>query len=413
MISQPLNRFAPQAKSDDCRDAPFPLKGAMENRFCTDQNQDLQNAYGAWVADTPNDAIIAIALPDPEHKMACFFACAHIGRRACIVTPAMLTDLDDTFIPLTTQLLPLGTAFPAGASVPFITFTSGSTNRPKAILRNASTWIYSFERNSVVANDTVAVMGNLSHSLTHYAATEALHNGAKIIFCPKRLTGEPTVIYATPTQIKLAMAQTTPHPNVRLVMIGGGHFTPAEHDACQNQFPNADIRIFYGTAETSFISIADKNTPNGSVGQAYDGVTISVQDGNVNVQTPMMAIGYLGKIKTFDHDTSFATGEIGRIDAHGHLFLQGRADRRVTIADKSVHLDAIEAELLAIEGIINAGVIALPDASRGLRAFACVQGADVDHPLLGGVLVVDDWPQLLSGKTDYVRLKQILAQAFA
>ena len=374
--------------------------------------QTLQNAYGAWAAQTPDDRIVAIALPDPKHTMAAFFACAHVGRSACIVTADMLGDLGDAFIPLTTILPETDVPHPIGKPAPFITFTSGSTNRPKAISRYAKTWIYSFSRNGITARDTVAVMGDLHHSLAHYAATEAIHNGAQVIFFRKRLTGHPTVIYATPTQIKLAVSNSTPNPNVRLVMIGGGHFTRTDRETCQHQFPMADIRIFYGTAETSFISIADNNTPDGSVGQAYDGVTISIQNGEVNVQTPMMANGYLGKVKTFDHRVPFATGEIGTVDAQGNLFLQGRVDRRVTIADKSVHLDAIEAELMAMDGINNAGVIALPDASRGLRAFACVQGVKVNHPMLGGVVVVDHWPLLLSGKTDYVRLKQILTEAF-
>jgi long-chain acyl-CoA synthetase len=149
------------------------------------------------------------------------------------------------------------------------------------------------------------------------------------------------------------------------------------------------------------------------VGQAFDGVQISILNGQVNVMTPMLAHGYLNKITPFDQHVPFATGEIGEIDVQGNLFLQGRADRRVTLADKSVHLDAIEADLLAIKGITNAGVIALPDAARGLRAYACILGGPADHPLLGGVLVLDDWPLLLSGKTDYVRLHEILARAFA
>jgi long-chain acyl-CoA synthetase len=385
----------------------------MQTRFHTAYNQPLQNAYGAWAARLRDDCIVAIALPNPEHTMAAFFACAHVGKRACIVTPDMLAGFDDTFVPLTTQLSPSSAPQSIMPSPEFITFTSGSTNRPKAILRDAKTWIYSFARNGIDADDTVAVMGNLSHSLAHYAATEAMFNGANVIFCPKRLTGDPTVIYATPTQIKLATSSAASNPNVRLVMIGGGHFTATDRQNCQQQFPMADIRIFYGTAETSFISIADETTPDGSVGQAYDGVKISIINGEVNVVTPMIAGGYLDKVKTFEQGIPFATGEIGAIDAQGNLFLQGRADRRVTLADKSVHLDAIEADLLAQHGITNAGVVALPDAARGLRAYACVQGIEANHPLLGGVLVLEEWPQLLSGKTDYVRLKQILAQAFA
>jgi long-chain acyl-CoA synthetase len=378
----------------------------MGNRFHTDQNQGLQNAYGAWAASQDADRIIAIALSDPIHAMAAFFACANVGRTACMA----VENLDNRFVLLSKPLEPIETSPIVGKPIPFIIFTSGSTNQPKAILRNPNSWIYSFNRNGIHPDDTVAVIGNLAHSLPHYAATEAMQIGAKVQFCPKRLTGTPTVVYATPTQLRLVsdVFHTT-----RMVMIGGGHFTALDHAHCARIFPNADLHIFYGTAETSFISIADKNTPDGSVGQAYDGVEISVLNGEINVSTPMMAHRYLDKVKTFTPSVPYATGEIGEIDAQGNLYLQGRVDRRVTIADKSVHLDAIEADLMTMDGITHAGVIALPDTARGMRAFACVIGANIDHPLLGGVLVLDEWPQLLSGKTDYVRLKHILKQAFA
>jgi long-chain acyl-CoA synthetase len=384
----------------------------MENRFRTTHNQTLQNAYGAWAEKLPVDRIVAIALPDPNHTMAAFFACAHVGRRACIISPEMLTDLNETFAPLTKPLLAENTPQTIGIPTAFITFTSGSTNRPKAILRDPKTWIYSFARNGVRREDIVAVMGHLGHSLAHYAACEALHNGANVIFCPKRLTGEPTVIYATPTQIKLATTKSKPRPSVRMVMIGGGHFTPQDQENCQRQFPNAAISVFYGTAETSFISIADASTPNGSVGRPYEGVNIRFDSNVVSVQTPMLAQGYLNAPR-FDSIQPFATGELGWCDDEGNLFLHGRTDRAVTIADKTVHLDSIENNLRTNPNIIHAGVIALADDKRGFRAYGAVIGGEINHPLLAGILVLDEWPMLLSGKTDYVRLKQILAQAFA
>lgn len=377
----------------------------MKQRFYTSRDQGLQNAYGAWARALPTNQIVAIALPDPTHAMAAFFGCAHVGRTACIATG----DLDDRFTVLRDILSPCGAVNPLGDAAPFITFTSGTTNKPKAILRTANSWIYSFERNGVHANDTVAVIGNLAHSLPHYAACEAMHIGAKLVFCPKRLTGDPTVVYVTPTQLRM---QGTPFESVRMVMVGGGHFTAQDRAHATRIFPNADVHVFYGTAETSFIAIADHNSPDGSVGRAYDGVKVRVTDGNVSVLTPMMAHEYLDKVKAFKHGEPFETGEQGWIDPKGNLFLNGRTDRRVTIADQSVHLDAIEADLLALTGITAAGVVALPDDKRGLRAFGAVIGANASHPLLGGVIMLKTWPVLISGKTDYGKLRTLLSEAF-
>ena len=67
---------------------------------------------------------------------------------------------------------------------------------------------------------------------------------------------------------------------------------------------------------------------------------------------------------------------------------------------------------MAIPDVTTAGVVALPDDKRGLRAFGAVIGADASHPLLGGVIMLKNWPVLISGKTDYGKLRTLLAEAF-
>jgi len=384
----------------------------MSDRFHSPLHPKLQNAYAAWADALPRAQIVAIALSDPIHAMAAFFGTAHVGRTACLETPDMAAQMDDRFSVLAEPLEGSDASVTAKDAVPFITFTSGSTNAPKAILRDHQSWIYSFNRNGIRPDDRVAVLGSLTHSLAHYAACEAMHIGADVIFCPRRASGTPSVIYATPTQLRLFYAGQV-KDQVRLIMVGGGHFSAADYAFCAEMFPNATVRVFYGTAETSFISIADQTTPAGSVGQAYEGVEITVSDKQLSVKSPMMALGYLDDAAQFTPNTAFATGELGWLDADENLFLHGRSDRAVTLSDKTVYLDAIEADLMQIKGITRAGVVALPDAKRGLRAYGAVMGGTATHKGLGGIAALDDWPTLLSGKTDYVRLTEILLKEFS
>jgi long-chain acyl-CoA synthetase len=383
----------------------------MNDRFQSSFSPKLQNAYGAWATKLADSQIAAICLDDPEHTMAAFFGICLVGRPICVVAQSSLVNLGSQFATLTQKLVPQDNSPAPSQPSDFLTFTSGSTSSPKAILRSQKSWIYSFSRNGVTSNDTVAILGHLAHSLALYAACEAIHIGADVIFCGTREQGNPSVVYSTPTLLKIAYKNSEIKPRVRLVMIGGGHFSADDRLFCQEKFPNAEVKVFYGTAETSFITLADKDTPNGSVGKAYDGVTVRAPNGEIQVCSPMMATGYFGQIDTIDKSKPFATGELGWIDNDGFVFLHGRSDRAVTISDKTVHLDELEAELLKAANIQLSGVVALPDAKRGMRAYAAVTGGTAQHPQIAKVVTLSEWPRLLSGKTDYVRLTQILAKA--
>lgn len=384
----------------------------MTDHFTSATAQQLQNAYAIWAQKLPADQIVAICLGDPKHAMAAFFGISSAGRICGVASSDLLPNLDARFVALTEPLAPSNQPPTQQEITGFITFTSGSTGNPKPILRHPSSWIHSFGSTGVAANDKVAVLGHLSHSLPLYAASEAMHIGAQVIFCGTRPRGNPTVIYATPTLLKLAYENSPENPDVRLVFVGGGHLRETDRMLWAKKFPNAKICVFYGTAETSFVTMAETNTPLGSVGQAFDGVKISAPDGKIMVQTPMMALGYLDRQQRFDKDDTYATGELGWIDDQGFVFINGRTDRAVTISDKLVHLDQLEQELLALNGVEQAGVIALPDDKRGLRAYAAVSGATPKHPQISGITTLSDWPRLASGKTDYTALTALLSKAF-
>ena len=228
----------------------------MSERFKSNKNKKLQNAYGIWASKKDDKQIIAICLNDPEHEMAAFFGIAETGKKVCVVSSDMIKILDKRYTVLRKKKNPSNLPINISKTNNFVTFTSGSTKKPKAILRSHKSWIYSFNKNGVLKSDTVAALGHLSHSLTLYAATEAMHIGANLIFTGLRPLGEPTIIYATPTLLKLVYKNNIIYPKVRKIFIGGGTFNDLDRDFCQQRFPNAEIKVFYGTAE----SYAQSNT---------------------------------------------------------------------------------------------------------------------------------------------------------
>ena len=325
--------------------------------------------------------------------------------------------------------------------------TSGSSGRPKRILRSQASWISSFEVNrqafALTGTDRHAILGSLASSLASYAAVEAMHLGTGLIdLCGaspaqqlRHLSETGTsLLYCSPAQLRLliAAARATgapPLPALRHLICGGGKLDAASLQAASALVPNAGIREFYGTAETSFVTIADRDTPSDSVGRAYPGVQIEIRDadgritdgaGEIWVRSPYLFLCYAeGRSDDTRWSGGFLTaGELGRIDARGHLYLMGRRSRMVTVADHNVFPEAIETHLLSLPGIRQCAVLALPDPMRGHALIAVVEGTGDAASIrqscrdrLGAasaprrVVFLDRLPMLSAGKPDLVALR--------
>lgn len=101
--------------------------------------------------------------------------------------------------------------------------------------------------------------------------------------------------------------------------------------------------------------------------------------------------GYLtpgGLVRPFDAAGRFATGDLGHLDAAGRLVVAGRRDRMFVSGGENVHPEAVERAIVALGGIADAVVVAVPDAEYGARAFAFVAPDDAGAPL--------DAPRLLA-----------------
>jgi long-chain acyl-CoA synthetase len=179
--------------------------------------------------------------------------------------------------------------------------------------------------------------------------------------------------------------------------------------------PNATVREFYGAAETSFITLADEATPEGSVGKAYPGVEISVDpSGEVWVKSPYLFMGYASEPGSAQwRDGWLSVGEIGRLEG-GFLTLHGRAGRMVTVADQNVFPEEIEALMQGMLGVQRVAVLPVPDPQRGVVLVALAQGDRGQEPAIlrqaraalgplkapKALIWIEDWPILPSGKTD-------------
>ena len=236
------------------------------------------------------------------------------------------------------------------------------------------------------------------------------------------------MLYASPAQLRLLTGAAGPVlTDLRLVIIGGSKLDSGLRVALRRVAPGAELREFYGAAEASFITLADAATPEDSVGRAYPGVEIDLRGevGEIWVRSPYLFENYAGSDPGTARwqDDWLTVGEIGML-RDGHLYLSGRAGRMVTVADQNVFPEAIEAFLLGLQGVVQAAVLPVPDAQRGVHLVAVLVGdAGREAEILSaarrefGVLKAPraiiwrrDWPLLASGKTDFLRLASGLGE---
>ena len=316
----------------------------------------------------------------------------------------------------------------------FETLTSGSTGQPRRILRTQASWIASFAVNAgfgIGPGARVAVLGRLVHSLALYGAVEGLYLGAEVHLLDglrpdrqRKALSDLGIshLYATPAQLRLLTEGAGICPDLRLVLVGGSKLDPRLRAAVAAMAPGAELREFYGAAEASFITLADGNTPEASVGKPYPGVEIAVESGEVWVRSPYLFLRYgEGEGSARWRDGWLSVGEMGRLE-DGFLFLHGRAGRMVTVADQNVFPEAIEALIEARPGIARAAVLPVPDERRGMVLVAMVQGDPGQEaeliawlraelgPLKAPKALIwhQDWPVLPSGKTDLRALAERL-----
>ncbi|TNE64000.1 MAG: acyl-CoA synthetase, partial [Rhodobacteraceae bacterium] len=116
-------------------------------------------------------------------------------------------------------------------------------------------------------------------------------------------------------------------------------------------FPHTDVKIL-------------RHTPEGPVECAVDEV------GEICIDSPGVFAGstYTEKDKNHDlfhHDVYLRTGDLGRIDADGYIWITGRAKDLIIRGGHNIDPAEIEEALAGHEAVAMAGAIGQPDAHAG------------------------------------------------
>ncbi len=162
-------------------------------------------------------------------------------------------------------------------------------------------------------------------------------------------------------------------PDMQLLAVGGSKLSPALLQAAQAI--GLPVRQGYGLSECA--SVVALNTPLsdriGSVGRVLPHLKVEIaSDGEIIVQGPVM----LGTVGVTRPAGPLATGDIGRIDSDGYLFIEGRkSNLLITGFGRNVSPEWIESELLAEPAIGQA--LAFGDGQAALGALLVPSSATV------------------------------------
>ncbi len=150
---------------------------------------------------------------------------------------------------------------------------------------------------------------------------------------------------------------------------------------------HARIATGYGLSENAgqatAASGADTAVRPGSSGRPLPLVELNIlpcpgmPDGEVLVRSPTQMQGYFGcEESPIDSDGWLHTGDLGRIDEHGHLWITGRLKDIIIRGGENVAPAAVERALVEIPGVIDAAVLGLPHPDLGEEVAAFVVVSD-------------------------------------
>ena len=279
-------------------------------------------------------------------------------------------------------------------------YTSGTTGRPKGVWSGVLT---DSEAGDLVEDeaqlwgfspdDVHLVCSPLHHSVSVRLASAALWRGARLVVLERFDADQvadvltelrPTTTFMAPTALgRLLRSDKCPVviDGLRLLVHAGSSCPPAlKRHALARLRPGA-LWEFYGSTEGQFTVCAPDEWSErpGTVGRARPGRRVAIDaDGVVWCHAPSFArFTYWrdpeSSAKAWRGD-AFTVGDVGRLDAEGYLYLDGRRDDLVISGGVNVYPAEVEAVLTELAGVEEVAVFGVEDDDWGQRVCAAVVG---------------------------------------
>jgi 2-furoate---CoA ligase len=316
-----------------------------------------------------------------------------------------------------------------------ILYTSGTTGRPKGVPRShradrAGGASQALQHGYLPGDRTLGVMplyhtmgihsllamhvvGGCFYSQPRWDAAEALR-----LIEEQRLTS----LYLAPTLFHDLVHHPDVHTrdlsSVRALGYAGAAMTPALVERCDAVFSPEVFVNHYGSTEIYTFSIGpDQRRKPGCAGRPAMNTRLRLVEGEICADL-LGDESFEGYWNRPDADAKalrdgwYRTGDIGRIDDEGDLWVEGRVDDMIISGGENIHPLEVESVLARHPAVREVAVAAVPDDRLGQRVAAWVVGsadaAELDAHCLASELArfkrprqytfVDELPKSASGK---------------
>jgi acyl-coenzyme A synthetase/AMP-(fatty) acid ligase len=318
-----------------------------------------------------------------------------------------------------------------------ITFTSGTSGEPKAVV-HAQRYLCG---QRVQAEHW---LGARAGELVWCTAASGWSKSARNVFIAPWLSGAAALLHdarfdpaerlellarervnvlcMAPTEYRVIAKRVTLAPLADLrAMVAAGEALNPEVLRAWSEVTGLEIRDGYGQTETGQLTGMPLGEPArpGSMGRALPGVRLAVIDGELAADpasVPTFFLGYLGegvrRVRAGDGEVDggvalrargplgagawtvadrarggelWHTGDRVREDGEGYLYFEGRADDVIVSAGYRIGPFEVESALVAHPAVAEAAAVAAPDEERGavVRAVVVLREDYVPSPALG------------------------------
>jgi len=300
-------------------------------------------------------------------------------------------------------------------------FTSGSTGTPKGVLISHqdlyNRTLTECEYYGITRSDVLLNLLPFSFDVGTNQLFTALVTGAQLTILNSwmpadivstvkqhQITGISGVpaIWASFLNLSDSKESLEAIKSVRYITISGGDLAPEQLKRLGMLLQGTQIFKTYGQSETFRSGIllpSEYHLKMLSVGRPVKGTKISILNSKGKLAAPNemgeiihygdgMMLGYIGdargtarKIRTNPHQNKRSpyiqkavfTGDIGKIDEDGYLYVQGRKDKMIKSSGYRIYPKEISDQILRHTSIQDAVVFGIPDKNIGKAIYAEVQ----------------------------------------
>ena len=242
--------------------------------------------------------------------------------------------------------------------------TSGTSGRPRTIIRSTASWTGSFlavdELTGIDGSSRVWVPGPLTATMNLFASVHARWAGAVLVADLEAATHA----HLTPTALHRVLDTRPADLAGRHLVVAGDRVDAATHDRVRAA--GARLSHYYGAAETSFVAWG----AHAEALRPFPGVEVEARDGELWVRSPYLADGYLEPEHELRADEGWVTvGDHGEA-LDGAVRVRGRGGG-ITTAGATVRIADVE-DALRPHATGEVAVLGLPHPDLGEVVTAAV-----------------------------------------